>query len=416
MLKKALVVALAILLLCPAFFSLSAQSVSASTNQIFWGAYVGTESRMPLSTLQTFEDQVGKNVSIWNWLQWWIDGTDQFHDPNFNFVWMNECRDHGAIPMVSWAPSTVIIAGRYAGYLDILNGKFDAYLDKWGRDSATWGHPYFVRLEWEFNGDWSGQPYEGNANRFVAQWQYIVNRVRAAGGTQISWIWCPYQGMESVETLRTVYPGDQYVDWVGTDVYTTLDFAQTYLGEIRQIAPNKPVMLPEMGYSSDNGNTGAYWTKTLSDLQTKYQYIKGFCLWEYPEGENLTVADSATLPSFKQGISSSYYSSNVYGSLSISPIAAIGGTPNPTNTQSLSSPTSTSTYSFAFLFRMGLSYAIIVCVIATIAVAAVSIVLRKRYMKNIKIEDSERERLILIQNPNVFSFESNFPLFISTIL
>jgi len=391
MLKKTFVVALVILLVCTPFFSLSAQHVSASTNQIFWGAYVGTESRMPLSTLQTFEDQVGKKVSIWNWLQWWIDGTDQYHDPNFNFAWMDDCRNHGAIPMVSWAPSTILIAGRYGGYDDITSGKFDAYLDKWGRDSNKWGHPYFVRLEWEFNGDWSkgqGQtPWSGGGTpqKFVAQWQYIVNRVRAAGGTQISWIWCPAQLMESVAKLRTVYPGSQYVDWVGTDVYSTLDYAQTYLGEIRTIAPDKPVMLPEWGYGNYNGNTGAYWTQVLSDLQTKYQYIKGFCLWEYP-GEELTVVDSATLPSFKQGIASGYYSSNVYSSLSISPVVAIGENLNSSYTQPLSSPTSTSTYGLALLSRIVLYGTIIVGVIAAVVVLAVSLALRKRCMKNTKIE------------------------------
>jgi hypothetical protein len=122
---------------------------------------------------------------------------------------MNECRDHGAIPMVSWAPSSIIIPGKFDGEDDILNHKFDDYLDQWGKDSATWGHPYLVRLEWEFNGQWdpnSQTPWSngGTPENFVAQWQYIVNRVRAAGGTQISWIWCPAECGESVSKLQTV--------------------------------------------------------------------------------------------------------------------------------------------------------------------------------------------------------------------
>jgi mannan endo-1,4-beta-mannosidase len=402
MLTKAFVVVFVILVVSTPFFSLSTQSVSASTNQIYWGTYVGDQSRMPLSTLQTFENQVNKGVSIWNWLQWWIDGTDQWHDPNFNFAWMNDCRNHGAIPMVSWAPSTILIAGRYAGYDDIISGKFDTYLDKWGSDSHTWGHPYFVRLFWEFNGQWAPEaqtPWAngGTPEKFVAMWQHVVDRVRAAGGTQISWIWCPAQLMESVSTLRTVYPGDNYVDWVGTDVYSTLDYAQTYLSTIRTVAPSKPVMLPEWGYGNYNGNTGAYWAQILSDLQTKYQYIKGFCLWEYPSAnpsEELTVVDSATLSSFRQAISSNYYASNVYTNLNVSPLDAINetpkstpppislSTPTPTHIYPTSLPTSTSTHSDAVPFGLGWLNIAIASVIAAIIVASVSLILRKRFMKN----------------------------------
>jgi hypothetical protein len=176
---------------------------------------------------------------------------------------------------------------------------------------------------------------------------------------------------------------------VGTDVYNTLDQAQGYISTIRAVAPNKPVMLPEIGY---NGvDSASYWTKVLTELPSKYPYIKGFCLWEYPEGENLTVADSATLPAFKQGIASSYYSSNVYGSLGISPLDAIGRTLNPTPAQPLFSSTSTSTKSPSLNYQTSSSYIIIVGVIAAIAVATVSLVLRKKYMKNIKLEAEKLE-------------------------
>ena len=312
------------------FLSINISSVSAQTNQIYWGAWVGTESRMPLSTIQAFESNVGKGLAIWNWEQWWIDSTDSTHDPNFNFAWMNECRSHGSIPMVSWAPSSILIPGTYNGYSDILSGKFDAYLDQWGKDSAAWGHPYFVRLEWEFNGQWAPNTQTPWANGgtpalFVAQWQYIVNRVRAAGGTQISWIWCPAQCMEPESQLQTVYPGDQYVDWVGTDVYSTLDHAQTYLNEIRQIAPDKPVMLPEIGYSPADGNT--YWNNILTnELPNKYPYIKAVCYWASDQNDVVT-----TYPLFKNGLASSYYASNQFSSISSTPILPLGSvTPTPT--------------------------------------------------------------------------------------
>jgi hypothetical protein len=84
---------------------------------------------------------------------------------------------------------------------------------------------------------------------------------------------------------------------------------------------------------------------------------------------SLTVVDSATLPLFKQGISSSYYCSNIFGSIDISPIAAIGGTPN--STYLYPSATSTSGTPLALSSLLGLIVAFVVIVMVAIAVVLV---------------------------------------------
>ena len=189
------------------------------------------------------------------------------------------------------------------------------------------GHPYFVRLMWEFTGSWTdntpqrpGYGYYpwGNGNTpdtFVAAWQYIVNKVRAAGGTQISWVWCPGDVGDSVNTLKSVYPGDAYVDWVGTDIYIgagqTFDQgAKPELSNIQTAAPNKPVMLPETGYTGSD--SASYWSNLLTNiLPNNYPYIKAVLIWQQPDA-GFTVTDPTTLPAFQQGIASNYYSPNIY--------------------------------------------------------------------------------------------------------
>ncbi len=334
-LRKKFALLLVAVLIGSMFFSLGV--TSASSNQIYWGAWVGENDRMPLSTIQAFENQVGKGMSIWNWMQWWTGPTNQVQDPNFNSTWMNECRNAGMIPMISWGPSSVYIAGVYQGYDDILSGKWDAYLDAWGNASAAWGHPYFVRFYWEFNAQWVNESvtpwsYGMTPAKFVAMWQYVVNRVRAAGGTNISWIWCPAALNDSVSTLQSLYPGDQYVDWVGTDVYppdVSSGFGQgvnTELNSIRAVAPSKPVMLCEIGnLYGDTEN--AWWADTLTNtLPNEYAYIKAVCLWQEPDAGFDVTSPSDTLAAFKTGIESNYYSSNVYSSLNTSPIEPLPNT------------------------------------------------------------------------------------------
>jgi hypothetical protein len=409
MLRKTFALSLVVILACSLFFSVCIKSVSASSgNQIFWGAWVGTEDKMPLSTIQTFENQVGKHISVWNWLQWWTNPiVDQNHDLNFNSAWMDECRNHGSIPMVSWAPHAADHSPNFSNLQSILDHKEDAYLDAWGKASANWGHPYFVRLMWEFTGGWNnyvandpnqqGTGYYpwGNGNTpaiFVAAWQYIVDKVRAAGGTDISWIWCPAAIGDSVSKLKSLYPGDQYVDWVGTDVYIGKgqifdQGAQPELPNIRSVAPNKPVMLPETGYSGSEADS--YWSNLLTNVLPKeYSYIKAVCLWQDPE-EGLTVTDSTTLPSFRRAIASSYYSSNVYGSLNISPITAIGETPNPMFT-----PTSQPTLSLGF----GVGVAIVLVAGVIVYVTLFRSKFRRRKREVVRREVSNANEYLFLEN------------------
>jgi hypothetical protein len=376
------------------FFSVSVSSVSASGNSIFWGAWVGSSHKSPFYMLQDFENQVGKSVAIWNWIQLWNRPKDGENSPFFEPTWMNECRNHGAIPMVSWSPDASENDPNFVNLQSILDGKEDAYLTAWGQASAAWGHPYFMRLMWEFTGSWTDNrpndnppfhgygiyPY-GNGNTpaiFVAAWQYIVDKVRAAGGTQISWVWCPGDVRDSVNTLKSLYPGDNYVDWVGTDIY--LSTGQTFdqgakpeLPNIRTVAPSKPVMLPETGYAGSDKAT--YWANLLTNILPKdYSYIKGIVVWEMPP--SITVVDSNTLTEFRQAIASSYYISNIYSSLNVSPINALSATPNYINPTPTSMPKPNSSIYVD---------SVIIVVIALISIVAASKYIPKYIFKSKRI-------------------------------
>ena len=347
--KKRKSFALIVILFCSLFFTLGIKPVIASsgTSQIYWGAFVGPSHKVPYSALQTFENQVGKSVSIWNWIQLWNRPKDRENSPVFEQTWMDECRNHGAIPMISWSPEASDEAPEFTNLQSILDGKEDTYLKAWGQASAAWGHPYFIRLMWEFTGSWTDNNPNGNPpfygygiypwgngntpEKFVQAWQRIVDKVRDAGGTQISWVWCPAAIGDSVSTLQSLYPGENYVDWVGPDIYLVAgqhlsDFSE--INTVRTVAPNKPMMFPEFGYKGDE--SASWWPNFLgNELPNQYPYIKAIVFWQDPaNGWDNTIP--STLPAFSQAISSSYFSSNTYRSLNTSPITPLGNSPNPT--------------------------------------------------------------------------------------
>jgi len=80
--------------------------------------------------LTTFENQVGKGVSIWNWIQLWTRPQDSDNIPTFDVAQMNQARNAGIIPMVSWSPeqnaqSQTSQAGMFYNLQSIINGNFD---------------------------------------------------------------------------------------------------------------------------------------------------------------------------------------------------------------------------------------------------------------------------------------------------
>jgi Glycosyl hydrolase family 26 len=328
---KRKLLALTLIILCCVMLISLVPPFFDNTNQIYWGAWNGEDYQ--LSTMQAFETQIGKQLSIWNNIQWWYSSVD------FNFTWMDTVRNNGIIPMVSWDPNNEANSS-FKDLSSILNGSWDSYLAAWGRASAEWGHPYFVRLMWEFNGNWvipeGIYPYGSNAagtesagntpQEFVAAWQYIVNHVRAAEGGKdyITWIWCPAGVGDSNATLQALYPGDNYVNWVGTDIYpndTAAGFGQNNdveIDSIRAVAPDKPFMICEIGnlYSD---NQAVWWTWFFSSIQTKYSYVKGVCLWQEPDAG----FDVRSYDTFKHGISSNYFASNNFADLNTTPITPL---------------------------------------------------------------------------------------------
>jgi hypothetical protein len=101
--------------------------------------------------------------------------------------------------------------GAYNGYFTTLAQNLVAQ----GESNAI------LRLGWEFNGSWYPWSVSSNtdAQNFALYWQQIVNAMRAVPGQQFSFLWNPNAGGTTSWDLTLAYPGNAYVDYVGTDVY-----------------------------------------------------------------------------------------------------------------------------------------------------------------------------------------------------
>ncbi|HEY3436728.1 MAG TPA: glycosyl hydrolase [Actinotalea sp.] len=189
-------------------------------------------------------------------------------------------------------------------------GRYDDYLHQYARDIAALGLPLAIRLDHEMNGSWYpwGERAWGgnfmNGNRkgdYVAMWRHVHDIFEQEGANQyVMWIWAPNivnslpdYGKYSSWYMNSLYPGDDYVDWVGLSGYyrppyradQTPTFQYTFdrsLAQLREVAPGKPILLAEIG-ASEIGNNKPAWVTSLFESLALPQYsdIVGFAWFHH---------------------------------------------------------------------------------------------------------------------------------------
>jgi mannan endo-1,4-beta-mannosidase len=244
------------------------------------------------------------------------------------------------LPIVSWESrphrtpmgkgSDNAVDGRYR-LSSIIDGDFDPYIDRWAAAAKQLGLPFGLRFDHEMNGFWYPWSEQANGNRpgeFARAWRHVHDRFTAAGATNIIWIWSPnvIGALEDVG-LDELYPGGDYVDWLGLGGYyrkpipnKPATFANTFgksLAALRSV-DDKPIMLTEIGCTENGGNKPA-WIDSLFEALSEQPDIIGFSwcnltVTAIPIGEQLPVTNDwridstpQALAAFREGIADPAY-------------------------------------------------------------------------------------------------------------
>lgn len=98
----------------------------------------------------------------------------------------------------------------------VAAGAFDANIDALCEELEVLGHPVLLRIGYEFNGTpWNG--YEADA--YVAAFRRITDRIRARK-LEVATVWDAAGELEHLEGFMEFYPGDEYVDWWGLNLFS----------------------------------------------------------------------------------------------------------------------------------------------------------------------------------------------------
>lgn len=124
-------------------------------------------------------------------------------------------------------------SGRGAGQAVSLEagarGEYNAYFKTLAQNLVKWNLADSVlRMAWEFNGTWATAYAGNNPAAFAGYWQQVVTTMRAVPGTkQLQFCWNPTSGSAKFP-VEAAWPGDDFVDVIGLDVYDQSWQPETY--------------------------------------------------------------------------------------------------------------------------------------------------------------------------------------------
>ncbi len=292
-----------------------------------------------MNAVTDLEKEAEKKLSIVNFSAPFANCSSTCSYYNFPVNEMNSIRSHGAIPFYSWGSQSIPVPSNLSEpnfqLSDMIEGHHDAYIRKFAEAAKAWGHPFFLRFNWEMNGGWFAWAEGVNGNKageYVAAWRHVHDIFTQVGATNATWVWCPNVDPENqMQDLSKLYPGDSYVDWTGLDGYNwgtnparpdrwrSFDslYSSTYKKITGTIAPAKPLIISEVG-SSEYGGSKAAWIKDmLAKIPTNYPKIRGV-LWfdKFDDGMDWPIeTSSSATAAFAEGIANPAYASNSYASL-----------------------------------------------------------------------------------------------------
>jgi beta-mannanase len=153
------------------------------------------------------------------------DGTKTSQYPSIER--MNKIISEGFVPMIT-LENHFIISNKniqQPNLYSILDGHFDSFFGYWASQIKQVKGTVLLRMLHEFNGDWYPWCVVHNNKdpKLLAKtFCYIRNIFSQNHVTNVKFIWCPNSmsvPQESWNYIMDAYPGDDFVDYVGLDIY-----------------------------------------------------------------------------------------------------------------------------------------------------------------------------------------------------
>jgi hypothetical protein len=333
-------------LLCLAAALAPAGAAARRHPPLYWGAQIGSQmtgeqAPWDMRPVHRFERIAGKGLSLVEFSAPFAECTSSCIFGRFPSTPLENVRRYGAIPVFSWnsTASPPSLSQPSFRLSSLIEGRYDSYIREFAAEAKAWGHPFFLRFDWEMNGFWFPWSEGVNGNRpgqFVAAWRHVHDIFTSVGATNVTWVWCPNVDLSGELTqLRSLYPGNAYVDWTGLDGFNwgkragspgwqsfNRVFHSSYDRIANKIAPGKPMLLAETASSDRGGSKPAWIRNMLYTVRHGYRKVRGLIWYDVDDRHTHWPIETSAGASraFRSGIRSSGFRPNVYRELGGGPI------------------------------------------------------------------------------------------------
>ena len=257
------------------------------------------------STLNAFTSAVHVRPSVYEFTQGWAVN-------QFDRAAIDQVAARGMLPLISWEPwdyedpaPGAQTEGNQPAYKlsNIINGRFDGYIRSWADGIKGLRYTIAIRFAHEMNGNWypwGMQDLNGNTPaQYVAAWRHVHDIFTEVGATNVVWVWSPNVAYPGSSPLAALYPGDQYVDWIGLSGYYGTPGMDTYesfnqifdetVGQLRAVTA-KPIVITETGGTNTGGYMARFVTQMFRQLPEGHPNIIGVIWYEAARGADWRLA------------------------------------------------------------------------------------------------------------------------------
>jgi mannan endo-1,4-beta-mannosidase len=258
------------------------------------GVYLGAFANEP-GGISALETRIGRPLALdRTYVPWTFTGWAKRVAPD---------RAAGRIPELAWsaAPATTAAA--------IAAGTQDGVIRRAAVAMRNTGTEIMLVPWYEFDQPRGHKRFIGGPRRIVAAWRHMVGIFRAAGATNVHFVWTPmafdFAPYAHVDA-RLFYPGDAYVHWIGADAYNfpTAPFrtpGQLLNGALRfAIAHGKPFLVGETASLGSVAATPA-WVESFAAWAARHAQVKAVTFFDSvsPRGYDFRlIANPAALTAF----------------------------------------------------------------------------------------------------------------------
>jgi Glycosyl hydrolase family 26 len=277
----------------------------------YWGIYSRRYGNRDVATsVTTWESMLGRRFDI---VLMYYDFSNRLGPGRFPDRQMTQL-SQDRIPLYDWETRDYV-AGTYLRWADIAAGTYDnSVVIPEAQRLKAYGKPVMLGLDHEMDISYAKH---GSPAEYRAMYRHIHDVFAAQGVHNVVWVWdvTGWLGSNRGDLVKSFYPGDDLVDWIGYDPYNSgkcngggwKTFEQTISTFYRWTAANglssKPLLLQEYGLTPDPADPAAsqQWYRDIPSVLQRYPRLKALVRWDSDTGCTLRIdAGPGMLDAFKQ--------------------------------------------------------------------------------------------------------------------